>query len=170
MFREIWEWVRSIIIAIILALLFRIFLLEHFLVDGASMYPTLRNSERIIVNKLVYRLYEPARGDIIVFNHQDRRDFIKRVVGLPGEEVRIKASKLFINDQSVEEPYLFDVTAGMFDFGPVTVPEDHLFVLGDNRANSRDSRYADVSFVSMEEIKGRAYCVFWPIGQARILH
>ena len=168
MAKEIWEWTRSILIAIILALLFRMFLLEHFLVDGQSMYPTLRDNERIIVNKIVYRFQEPDYGDIIVFNYQDRRDFIKRIVAIEGDTVEIKDNRLYLNDTLTDEPYLNEHT--VVDYGPVTVPPEHYFVLGDNRANSRDSRYPDVGFVSLEEIKGRASLVFWPFDRARSIH
>ncbi len=165
MAKEVWEWVRSILIAVVLALLFRLFLFEHFLVDGQSMYPTLRDSERIIVNKIVYRFSEPENGEVIVFNYQDRRDFIKRVVGVEGDVVEIKDSQLLRNGVVVLEDYLERVN--MSDFGPVTVPPGTLFVLGDNRLNSRDSRYSDVGFVSIEEVKGRAAVVFWPFDEAR---
>jgi len=165
--QEVWEWVRSIIIAIILALLFRMFLVEHFLVDGQSMYPTLQDNERIIVNKLVYRLQEPEYGEIIVFEYQDNRDFIKRVVGEEGDKIKIDDNQLYVNSNRVEEPYI--KKNSVEDYGPVTVPEDHYFVLGDNRANSRDSRYDDVGHVSMEEIKGRAAVVFWPLDRARFI-
>lgn len=168
MAKEIWEWVRSIVIAIILALLFRMFLLEHFLVDGQSMNPTLIDNERIIVNKIVYRFQEPDYGDIIVFNYHDHRDFIKRIIGLEGDTVKIKNNRLYLNGEPYDEPYLEKYDT--MDYGPVTVPPGHLFVLGDNRANSRDSRYPDVGFVSLEEVKGRAALVFWPFDQARSIH
>ncbi len=168
MLKEIWEWVRSILIAVVLALLFRLFILEHFLVDGQSMYPTLNHSERIIVNKIIYRFQEPQRGDIIVFNYKERRDFIKRVVGMEGDEVEIRDNALFINGVEYFEPYLENIKTA--DYGPVNVPPEEYFVLGDNRSNSRDSRYPDVGYVTMEKIKGRAFCVFWPMDYARILH
>jgi len=166
--KEVWEWVRSIIIAIIIALLFRVFIIEHFLVDGQSMQPTLEHNERILVNKFIYRFGEPEHKEIIVFEYEDTRDFIKRVVGIEGDTVRIKDNILYINDEPVEEPYIQKNSVD--DYGPVTVPEGHYFVLGDNRANSRDSRYDDVGFVSEEEIKGRAALVFWPFEEFRVLH
>ena len=168
MAKEVWEWVRSILIAVVLALLFRMFLFEHFLVDGQSMYPTLRDSERIIVNKVVYRFNEPENGEVIVFNYQDRRDFIKRIVGVEGDVVEIRDNKFFRNGVVVKEDYLENVQ--MSDYGPATVPPGSLFVLGDNRSNSRDSRYPDVGFVSIEEVKGRAALVFWPFDEARKIH
>ncbi len=168
MSKEVWEWVRSIIIAIIIALLVRVFVIEHFLVDGQSMQPTLEHNERILVNKFVYRFQEPEHEEIVVFEYRDKRDFIKRVVGVEGDTVQIKDKKLYINDEPVEEPYIQKNSVD--DYGPVTVPEGHYFVLGDNRANSRDSRYDDVGFVSEEEIKGRAALVFWPFEGFRVLH
>ncbi len=168
MIKEIWEWTRSIIIAIVLALLFRMFIFEHFLVDGQSMYPTLRDSERIIVNKLTYRFHEPDYHDIIVFRYRDDRDFIKRIVAMEGDTVQIKDNQLYLNGKVLKEPYLEENSVN--DYGPVTVPENHYFVLGDNRANSRDSRYEDVGFVAYEDLKGQAYLVFWPIDELRVLN
>ncbi len=165
MLKEIWEWARSIIIAVILALLFRMFVLEHFLVEGESMLPTLNHKERIIVNKMVYHFYNPEHGDVVVFNYHDRRDFIKRTVGVEGDTIQIIDNQLYCNGLPVDEPYLKNCT--MLDYGPVTVPPGHIFVLGDNRSNSRDSRYPDVGFVSLEKVKGRACVVFWPFDQAR---
>ena len=167
MVKEIWEWVRSIIIAVILALLFRMFVVEHFLVDGQSMYPTLQDNERIIVNKLVYHLQEPEYGEIIVFEYQENRDFIKRVVAQEGDTVEISDNRLYVNNAEVEEPYINKNSVE--DYGPVTVPPGQYFVLGDNRANSRDSRYDDVGFVAGDEVKGRASVVFWPFDEARLL-
>lgn len=165
MLKEIWEWTRSIIIAVIIALLFRMFVMEHFLVEGESMLPTLNNNERIIVNKMVYYFNEPEHGDVVVFNYHDRRDFIKRTVGVEGDTIQIIDNQLYRNGLPVDEPYLRNCT--MLDYGPVTVTPGHLFVLGDNRSNSRDSRYPDVGFVSIEKVKGRACVVFWPFNQAR---
>ncbi|NLZ27665.1 MAG: signal peptidase I [Firmicutes bacterium] len=165
MLKEVWEWVRAIIIAVVVALLFRMFVLEHFLVEGESMIPTLNNSERIIVNKMVYHFSNPEQGDIVVFNYQGRRDFIKRAVGVEGDTIQIINNRLYRNGLAVNESYLENGT--MQDYGPVTVPPEHIFVLGDNRPNSRDSRYPDVGFVSLEKVKGRAGIVFWPLEHIR---
>ncbi len=165
--KEIKEWSRSIILAIIIAVIIRLFLFEVFLVEGNSMYSTLHHQERVIVNKAIYYFTEPDMGDVIVFNHAPRRDFIKRVVGLEGDVVKIKDGRLFVNGEEVEEPYIENYSSP--NFGPVTVKEEHFFVLGDNRSNSMDSRDPAVGLVSENMIKGKAFVVFWPPGQARFL-
>lgn len=168
--KEINEWVKSIALAILLAVFIRMFLLETFLVDGSSMYPTLKHNERLIVNKAVYYFKKPEQGDIIVFNYQSRprRDFIKRVVALEGDRVEIKDGSLFVNGELIEEPYLYN-NYGMADYGPYVVPEDHIFVLGDNRNNSMDSRDDQVGAISLEQVRGKAFLVFWPPFHARLL-
>ena len=118
MLKEVWEWVRAIIIAVVVALLFRMFVMEHFLVEGESMIPTLNNSERIIVNKMVYHFSNPEQGDIVVFNYQGRRDFIKRAVGVEGDTIQIIDNKLYRNGLPVNESYLKN--GAMQDYGPVT--------------------------------------------------
>lgn len=167
--KELGEWTRSIILAIIIAVVIRMFFFETFLVDGTSMFPTLQHNERLVVNKAVYYFREPEQGEIIVFNYQPRprRDFIKRVVAIEGETVEIKDGSLFVNDEILEEPYIENNT--MRDFGPVDIPEEHLFVLGDNRNNSMDSRDSEVGAVSFEQVRGKAMVVFWPPFDARIL-
>ncbi len=167
--KEIAEWARSIILAVLIALVIRLFLFETFLVDGTSMFPTLQHNERLIINKAVYHLRDPQQGEIIVFNYQPRprRDFIKRVVATEGDTVEIRNGSLIVNEEIVEEPYIMNMSA--HDFGPVQIPPEHLFVLGDNRSNSMDSRDSEVGAVSLEQVRGRAFVVFWPIPDARLL-
>jgi len=165
--KELWEWVRSIAIAIFLALLIRFFVVEVFLVRGQSMYPTLENGERLIVNKFIYYFYEPDYNDIVVFSYSDNEDYIKRVVGTCEDTVKIKDNTFKRNGSPVEEDYLLDEE--MEDYGPVEVPSGQLFVLGDNRNSSMDSRHDKVGFVSREEVKGRAFFVFWPLDHFRFL-
>ncbi len=166
--KELWDWTRSILIAVVLALLIRMFLFEVFVVEGKSMYPTLVEAERLMVNKIVYHFDEPHLGDVIVFEHEPGRDFIKRVIGLEGDEVEIKYGQVYINDQALEEPYLNDEIF-MYDYGPKVVPPGYLFVLGDHRQNSMDSRDPRVGFVSQEYLKGRAFFIFWPPWEARVI-
>lgn len=166
--RELWDWTRSIIIAVALALVLRFFVVEHFKVDGSSMVPTLRDGERLIVNKFVYNFNDPGYGDIVVFKYSSNRDFIKRVVGTTGDVLHCKDNRLYRNNQPVEEPYLKDGYL-MRDFGPVEVPEGHIFVMGDNRTESKDSRDDDVGFISLEQVRGKAFFVFWPITEAGAL-
>lgn len=165
---ELKEWAKSIALAVVIALVIRFFFFETFLVEGTSMHPTLQHQERLIVNKIVYSFKEPELGDIVVFNYSARRDFIKRVVALSGDEVKIRDGQLYVNDQTLDEPYIQNQL--MYDFGPVTVPEGEVFVLGDNRNNSMDSRDPGVGTISLERVKGKAMLVFWPLTSAGLLN
>lgn len=175
---ETWEWIKALIIAVLLALLIRQFLFAPFIVDGESMMPNLLNNERLIVNKIVYTFGKPERGEIIVFHATEEKDYIKRVIGLPGDKVQLIDDKLMINDKPVEEPYLKAAIAraeteghhyNNRDYGPVVVPEGHIIVFGDNRPNSQDSR--DLGPISMDRIVGKADLVFWPLSEFhRIQH
>jgi signal peptidase I len=168
---ETWEWIKALGIAIIIAVIIRFFSFAPIVVDGESMMPTLQDRERLIVNKMTYLWSEPKRGDIIVFHATQDKDWIKRVIGLPGDIVEVKNDTLYINNEIVEEPYL-DVskqhTSGILtnDFYEV-VPEDELFVMGDNRLNSRDSRM--IGTIQISDIVGRADVVFWPITNLRLV-
>ncbi len=161
--REIFEWVKSLLIAVLLALVLRYFVVEIFLVEGDSMYPTLSHSERLVVNKFIYRFRDPERHEIVVFEHTENKDFIKRVVGLPGEKIEIKNGQVYVNGQAVEKDYR--VTDYNGRYGPEEIPEEKYFVLGDNRNNSMDSRSTSVGFVHKDEIKGKAFFVFWPLDE-----
>ena len=166
--REIWEWSRTILIAVVLALIIRMFLFEVFVVEGRSMYPTLTETDRLMVNKAAYHFEDPEVGDIIVFEYKPGRDFIKRVIGVAGDEVEIKNGRVYLNGSVLKEPYLpGDIE--MYDYGPEKIPEGELFVLGDYRQNSMDSRDPRVGFVSEEYLKGRAFFIFWPPWEVRII-
>ncbi|GBF11651.1 signal peptidase I [Tepidibacillus infernus] len=173
--KELKEWAKAIAIAIILAYLIRTFLFAPFIVDGTSMMPTLENGERLIVNELQYRFGQPKRGDIIVFRYSEEQDYIKRVIALPGEVVEVKNDQLYINGQKVEEPYLNEerkqlAVQGLTltdDFGPVKVEEGHLFVMGDNRRNSKDSRM--IGTIKFDQVVGKAAFAFWPISEIKWL-
>ncbi|NLW25167.1 MAG: signal peptidase I [Clostridia bacterium] len=156
------ELIESIVIAIVLAIIIRTFLFEPFWIPSRSMEPTLQISDRIIVTKFSYWLSEPKRGDVVVFEYplDTSKDYVKRVIGLPGEKIEIRDSKLYINDILVEEPYL--PTELQFpDFGPVEVPENAYFMMGDNRNNSSDSR--DWGFVERELLIGKSQFIYWPL-------
>ncbi len=168
--KEIKEWIKSIALAVALAIVIRMFFLEVFLVEGTSMFPTLEHQERLIVNKAVYHFREPERKEIVVFNYSPSRDFIKRVAAQEGEEVELRNGRLYVDGRSLQEPYLKESTReDVGDYGPAVVPEGHLFVLGDNRSNSMDSRDEAVGFVSLEQVKGKAFFVFWPPANMRML-
>ena len=175
---EAWEWTKALIIAVALAAVIRYFLLAPIVVDGESMMPTLLDGDRMIVNKLSYLVGEPERFDIVVFHAPEGKDYIKRVIGLPGDTVEYKEDTLYVNGERFEEPYLDEFKKQMFD-GPLTesftletitggletVPEGHVFVMGDNRRESKDSRH--IGFVSIDEIVGKTSFVYWPIEKMR---
>lgn len=135
-------------------------------VDGYSMTPTLQNGEFILINRLAYRFGEPQRGDIIVFNYprNPEQQFIKRVIGLPGDEVRIQGGKVYINGQPLAEPY---IAAPPQYHGVWRVPDDSLFVLGDNRNQSSDSH--SWGMLPREYVIGKAVLIYWPLTQVRWL-
>ncbi len=166
---EIKDWIVSILIAVVLAFFIRYFIVELYMVEGPSMRPTLVNSERLIVNKFIYRFKTPERGDILVFRYprDPSRDFIKRVIAIPGDTIEIKDGRVFVNEQLLNEQYILEKTRGSYPLS--TVPEGHIFVMGDNRNNSEDSRFRDVGFVPLELIKGKAVMVFWPLDQMKTL-
>jgi signal peptidase I len=160
-----------ILLAVLLAFaLVRPFFVEPFYIPSASMLPALRPGDRILVDKLSYRLGEPARGEIIVFygpedsGHPDEI-FVKRIVGLPGEHLFIAGGKTYVEGVRIREPYLKSLPNG--DFHTVVVPKDAYFVMGDNRGNSFDSRYWGA--VPKDLIIGHAVCLFWPFRRARLL-
>lgn len=165
--KAFFDWALVVVIALVVALGVRTFLLAHFVVEGSSMYSTLETGDRVFVNKVSYRLHDPNRGDVVVL-HEIRgtteRDLIKRVIAVGGEEVEMRSCEVRIGGQLLIEPYLDPtvVTPGNCggDFGPILVPEGTVFVLGDNRAGSQDSR--TLGPVLLDDIVGRAFVVFWP--------
>ncbi|HAP31906.1 MAG TPA: signal peptidase I [Firmicutes bacterium] len=165
---ELKEWLKSIALAVVIALVIRIFFFETFLVEGISMYPTLRHHERLVVNKISYNFQKPQHGDIIVFNYASRRDFIKRAIAFGSDKVEIWENYLYVNGKRQVEPYIR--SQEMHDFGPVIVPDGHVFVLGDNRNNSMDSRDPAVGAISMERVKGEAMFVFWPFSRVGMVN
>jgi signal peptidase I len=165
--KEMWEWIKSILVAVILALVIRAFLVEVFLVQGESMLPTLHNRERLLVSKVQYYYREPERGEVVVFKATDQRDFIKRVIAVSGDEVRVDSEGVYVNGEKLDEPYLLEIARD--SFGPVIVPDGSIFAMGDNRNNSMDSRHPSVGFISQERLKGKAMFVFWPIDSLRMI-
>ena len=172
---ETMEWVKALLIAFGLAAIIRIFLFTPIVVDGISMMPTLEHGDRMIVNKIGYTIGEPHRFDIVVFHAPEEKDYIKRVIGLPGDTVEYKDDVLYVNDKAYEEPYLDQYKSEVQDatltedfplqdvplVDEQVVPEDHIFVMGDNRRKSKDSRHIGV--VSIDEVIGSTSVVFWPI-------
>lgn len=158
------EYAEAIIIAVVLALVIRTVVVQAFKIPSGSMIPTLLVGDHILVNKFVYYLKDAQRGDVIVFKYpwDEKRDFIKRVIGVGGEEVVVKGRQVFVNGKSLAEPYaIFSDTrpGGSYEYGPVVVPQGQYFVMGDNRDNSQDSRYW--GFLKREKIRGKAFLIYW---------
>jgi signal peptidase I len=181
------EYFESIVIAVILALFIRTFVVQAFKIPTGSMEENLLIGDHLLVNKFVFgptaspyeRALLPvgtiARGNVIVFKYPEEpdRDFIKRVIGLPGETVEVKEKKVYINGRALNEPYVhfLQPPSGASEFhevtpsdvreryGPVTVPANHYFVMGDNRDNSQDSRYW--GFLPRENVKGKSLVIYW---------
>ena len=166
---EIKDWVISIVVAVALAMFIRTFIVELYVVDGPSMRPTLESSERLVVNKFIYRFRAPEKGEILVFQYprDPSRDFIKRVIATPGDTIEIREGRVLVNDQILVEDYILEKTRS--EYPKMTVPAGHIFVMGDNRNNSEDSRFADVGFVPYDLIKGKAVMVFWPLSAYKTL-
>jgi signal peptidase I len=160
---EIRVWTRDLLIAIGLALVIIVFLYQPVKVEGTSMAPLLSDQERIFINKFVYRFEDIHRGDVVVFWYPlDRsKSFIKRVIGLPGETVDIRHGLLYVNGQLVPEPYVPPQYTDVTDFGPIKVPKDSYFVMGDHRISSNDSRVFGP--VASQFIYGRAVFAYWPV-------
>jgi signal peptidase I len=185
MARIIIEWVAVIVGALVVALLIKTYLLQAFSIPSASMEPTLEVGDRVLVNKMSYRLHDINRGDLVVFERppnspdNDIKDLIKRVVGLEGDTVESRDGVVYINGQPLDEPYLADgtvtseVTAAEGCEPPAEglagcrVPAEHIFVMGDNRENSFDSRRFGP--IDDELVVGRAFIRVWPLGDLKSL-
>ncbi len=161
--RAIWGWVISIVAAVVIALLVRTFLFEIIMVDGDSMYPTLLNDEKLAVEKVSRYFGLPKHGDIIIVHYPDREGtYVKRVMGLPGDVIEVKDSIVYVNGQAMSEPYI-NSAEPYRDMEAITVPEDSVFVMGDNRANSLDSRTEYIGAIAQDQIVGHAMYVIWPL-------
>ncbi len=163
------DWMISIIVAVVLAFCIRTFLVEPYLVSGPSMMNTLLDRERLIVNKLVYYTRKPEKGEIIVFKYPSdtRRDFIKRVIATGGDTVEIIDGHTLVNGKEIKEAYIKEPFHT--NYRKAVVPQGSIFVMGDNRNNSEDSRFKDVGFVDLSLVKGKASVIFWPLDKARTL-
>jgi len=170
------ETLETLIPAVLLALIINLFLAQATRVEGQSMEPNLHTDQRIVVEKVTYRFHTPERGDIVVLKAMDgsRELLIKRVIGLPGETVEVHGGIVWINGQPLDEPYLetdgLCQVPGMSlcEMSPRSVPEGHIFVMGDNREHSNDSRAFGP--VPLENIIGHAWLSYWPLGKVGIVH
>lgn len=166
--REIFEWVMVFVVAALLATCVRTLIFEPVRVDGSSMLNTLTDKDLMIASKFDYILGDPERFDIVICNYPNTDDGkyrVKRVIGMPGETIELRAGELYVDGEHVEQN--FDMTENETFFGPYTVPEGHYFVMGDNRNNSRDSRSPLVGALSRNEIKGHVRAVILPFGHAQ---
>ena len=174
---EAWEWIKALLIAGILAIVIRNYVFAPFLVEGLSMMPNLENKERLIVNKFVYYMHTPQPGEIIVFHATADKDYIKRVIATAGQTVEARNDILYIDGKVKEEPYLAQYREAakaegvplIDDFGPVKVPTGHIFVMGDNRRNSTDSRFNELGPVDLSKVVGRADLIMWPLNKIQVL-
>jgi signal peptidase I len=165
-----WALFMMLVVAVDLVFGFvRPFVVEPMNVPSASMAPTLEPGDRVLTNKFVYDVADPDRGDLVVFESVDERkdeEIVKRVVGLPGEEISVQEGVLLVNGEAPHEPYLLGTqespnkTPGVDSFGPMVVPQNHVFVMGDNRTNSYDSRFFGP--VPEENLVGEVSLRFWP--------
>lgn len=162
---EIFSWIKTIVFAFILAMAINNYVIVNATVPTGSMENTIMTDDRIVAFRMSYLFAEPQRGDIIVFQYPDNEEilYVKRLIGLPGETIEIKGGKVYINgaDLPLDEPYLKEEPYDA-SFGPYTVPEDHYFMMGDNRNNSLDSRYWTNKYVSKEKIEGKVFFRYYP--------
>lgn len=162
------DWIKAIMIVCIVSFLTHAFITTSSMVEGDSMYPTLEDGERILLNKFTYMISSPERGDIIIFERPEKK-YVKRIIGLPNETIEMKDHKLYVNDIEQEISYVDGFETKLTgDFGPVTIPEDHYFVLGDNRAISKDSRNG-LGFISRSDIIGKTEIVMYPIQDWKLI-
>ena len=181
-----------LVVALAVAIVLKTFVVQAFFIPSGSMEPTLKPGDRVLVQKVVYG---PDRGDVIVFSDPQGRpgpdrgivggfvhwlsstlgierpeheDFIKRVIGLPGETVELRDGRLFVDGVRIQQPYLKGAVDTR-EYGPVRVPEGALFVLGDNRLNSNDSRFG-LGFVPVDKVVGRAFAIVWPPSRVGWIH
>lgn len=162
LWHEVWDWVRTIVITVIVALLFQNFVFTLARVDGPSMLDTLHTQQLMAVLRAHYYFVKPERGQVVLCRYPDfEEDCVKRVIGLPGETVSAKDGKILIDGTPIDEPYL--TRPDMYDFEPVTVPENSYFVVGDNRLNSLDSR--SIGALPRNQIKGQCLAVVFPFDE-----
>lgn len=164
--RHFGTWARDLVVAILVAIFVIMFLYQPVRVEGSSMAPCLTDEQRIFVNKFVYRFESVGRGDIVVFHYPlDRsKSYIKRVIGVAGDRVRIDAGRVFVNDMPIGEPYVPVEYLDFRSYPEVMVPAHSYFLLGDHRIVSNDSR--DFGPVDEDFIYGKAVFAYWPVAKA----
>ncbi|WP_410514985.1 signal peptidase I [Paenibacillus sp. BR2-3] len=180
---EVLEWIKAIAIALVLVILIRWLLFKPFIVDGPSMKPNFHTGERVIVNEILYDIRPPQRGEVIVFHvPSEGKDFIKRVIAVAGDTVKVEGDVVTVNGEPVNETYIQGAIDDAHnnntlynnknfpneDFTDTTVPEGHVFAMGDNRSDSRDSRM--IGYVPLGDIVGRADIIFWPVKDIELIN
>jgi signal peptidase I len=169
------EWLKAFAIGMIIFAFIRTFFFSNYIVEGESMKPTLQDGNKLVVNKIGYQIGELKRFDVIVFHANKKEDFVKRIIGLPGDKVEYRNDQLYINDKKMDEPYL-DIYRKQVPGGRITgdftleeltgeekVPPGKLFVLGDNRLGSWDSR--QFGFISIDQVVGKVNVRYWPLNE-----
>jgi signal peptidase I len=165
--RMVYELATTILPAVLLALFVMQFVAQAKVVYGQSMEPSLHTGQRLIIEKMSYRFYKPERGDIVVVNVPDSDlPLIKRLISLPGETIKIENGTVFINNIPLNEPYLQNMIQR--NYAEMIVPSEHVFVMGDNRLDSRDSR--NFGPIHLSQIEGRAWLSFWPLEDIGRIH
>ncbi|WP_062352156.1 signal peptidase I [Bacillus kwashiorkori] len=166
------EWGKAIVIGFVIFIVIRMFLFTNYVVQGESMEPTLVQGNKLVVNKISYTFGDIERFDVIVFHANDEEDYVKRVIGLPGDKIEYRKDKLYINDRYYEEYFLEDKktmrnVTGSFSLKDIAnvekIPDGYLFVLGDNRMRSEDSRH--FGLVPIDEVVGKVNLRYWPLNQ-----
>ncbi len=162
-------WIRDLVFSLAIAGIVIVFLYQPVKVEGISMMPWLTDQERVFINKFIYRFEPIHRGDVVVFRlpADPAKTYIKRVIGLPGEVVKLTRGEVFIDGRALEEPYILPEYRGLQNYGPIRVPPGEFFVMGDRRNSSNDSR--SWGTVSSGLVYGKAVFVYWPIDRLGIL-
>ncbi len=169
----IYSFVETVVIALVIAVVLYLFIMTPHEVLGNSMHPTYKNGEYLMANKLTFRFGKPRRGDVIIFKYSDTQDFIKRIIGIPGDRVMVKDGRVYINGNQLNETnYLAETvyTSGgdyLAEGQTIAIGENEYFVLGDNRPHSSDSR--TFGPITENQIKGKAWIVYLPISEFRIV-
>ncbi|MFN8494141.1 MAG: signal peptidase I [Caldilineaceae bacterium] len=163
------ELVETVVLSLIIFLLIRQ-VLQNYRIESHSMQPNFYEGQFILVNKLAYKIGQPARGEVIVFHNPNNtsEDYIKRVIGLPGDTIEIRDEKVYINNQELPEPFAKEPYRTNAAYGPKVVEANHIFVMGDNRGNSQDSRY--IGAIDENLIVGKAWLRLWPLPVFGLIH
>ena len=166
--RDLYEWIQSLMVALVICITLFIFVIRVIDVSGSSMFPTLHNGDKMLVSDLFYK---PKAGDVVVFKsdtYDPNKALVKRIIATEGREINIDftTGTVYIDGEAIEEDYIAELTRNKLDFiGPKTVPDGCVFVMGDNRNKSTDSRKSEIGMVDERTILGRVYCVIFPLDE-----